>query len=97
MCEVGSRSRNEVEALCLERFGRAVTQAISRLLATAAARVPARQSGAGHVFSLQFGFPCHLSHRLLHAHHHLPSGVGTIGGMVAAAPNGLCLTPSQKK
>jgi hypothetical protein len=34
----------------------------------------------GQVFSQYFGFPCQSSfHRLLHNHHHLPSGAGTIG------------------
>jgi hypothetical protein len=34
----------------------------------------------GQVFSQCFGFPCQFSfHRLLHIHHHLSSGAGTIG------------------
>jgi hypothetical protein len=34
----------------------------------------------GQFFSGYFGFPCQLSfHRLLHIHHHLSSGAGTIG------------------
>jgi hypothetical protein len=34
----------------------------------------------GRVFSGYFGFPCQSSfHRLLHNHHHLSSGAGTIG------------------
>jgi hypothetical protein len=34
----------------------------------------------GRVFSEYLGFPCQFSfHRLLHTHHHLSSGTGTIG------------------
>jgi hypothetical protein len=34
----------------------------------------------GQVFSEYFGFPCQSSfHRLLHNHHHLSTGAGTIG------------------
>jgi hypothetical protein len=48
----------------------------------------------GQVFSVYFGFPCQFSfHRLLHTHHHLPSGAGTIGQTVTAVPSGLRLTP----
>jgi hypothetical protein len=37
----------------------------------------------GQVFSEYFDFPCQFSfHRLLHAHH-IPSGAGTIGQIVA--------------
>jgi hypothetical protein len=36
----------------------------------------------GQVFSEYLNFPCQFSfHRLLHAHHHLSSGAGTIGPM----------------
>jgi hypothetical protein len=46
------------------------------------------------VFSEYFGFPCQSSfHQLLHDHHHLSSGAGTIGQTVAAVPSGLSLTP----
>jgi hypothetical protein len=48
----------------------------------------------GQVFYEYFGFPCQYSfHRLLHIHHHLSSGAGTIGQLVADVPNGLGLTP----
>jgi hypothetical protein len=48
----------------------------------------------GQVFSEYFGFPCQSSfHQFLHNHHHLSSGVGTIGQTVAAVPSGLSLTP----
>jgi hypothetical protein len=41
------------------------------------------------VFSEYFGFPCQFSlHPLLHTHHHLLSGVGTIGQLVADVPSG---------
>jgi hypothetical protein len=34
----------------------------------------------GKVFSEYFGFPCQSSfHQLLHSHHHLSPGAGTIG------------------
>jgi hypothetical protein len=43
-----------------------------------------------------FGYPCQFSfHRLLHTHH-LPSGAGTIGQLVADVPSGLSLTPPQE-
>jgi hypothetical protein len=71
-------------------------------------RRPGFESGLGHVgfvvdevalgqvFSEYFGFPFKFSfHRLLHIHHHLSSGAGTIGQLVADAPSGLSLTPPQ--
>jgi hypothetical protein len=51
---------------------------------------------AGQVFSDNFGFPCQFSfHRLLHIHHHLPSGAGKIGQLVTDVPSRLILTPPQ--
>jgi hypothetical protein len=51
----------------------------------------------GQVFSEYFGFPCQFSfHRLLHTHH-LSSGDGTIGQLVADVPSGLSLTPPKEK
>jgi hypothetical protein len=48
----------------------------------------------GQIFSEYFGFPCKFSfHRLLHTHH-LSSGAGTIGQLVADVPSGL--TPPQE-
>jgi hypothetical protein len=48
------------------------------------------------VFAEYFGFPCQFSiHRLLHTHH-LSSGAGTIGQLVAAVPSELSLTPPQE-
>jgi hypothetical protein len=50
----------------------------------------------GQLFSEYFGFPCQFSfHRLLH-NHHLSSGAGTIGQLVADVPSGLSLTPPQE-
>jgi hypothetical protein len=38
----------------------------------------------GQIFSEYFGFPCQFSfHRLLHTHHHISSGAGIIGQIVA--------------
>jgi hypothetical protein len=52
----------------------------------------------GQVFSEYFGFLCQFSfHRLLHIHHHLSSGAGTIGQFVADVPIGLSLAPLQEK
>jgi hypothetical protein len=49
------------------------------------------------VFSEYFGFSHQFSfHRLLHTHH-LSSGAGTIGQLVADVPSGLILNPSQEK
>jgi hypothetical protein len=51
----------------------------------------------GQVFFEYFGFPCQFSlHRLLHIHHHLSSGAGIIGQLVADVPSGLILTPTQE-
>jgi hypothetical protein len=51
----------------------------------------------GQVFSEYFGFPCQFPfHRLLHIHHHLSSGAGTIGQIVADVPSGL-VSPHAKK
>jgi hypothetical protein len=50
----------------------------------------------GQVFSEYFGFPLQFSfHRLLHIHH-LSSGAGTIGQLVADVPSGLSVTPPQE-
>jgi hypothetical protein len=51
----------------------------------------------GHVFSEYFGFPCQFSfRRLLHIHHHISSGTGTKGQLVADVPSGLSLTSPQE-
>jgi hypothetical protein len=52
----------------------------------------------GQVFSEYIGFPCQfLFHQMLYIHHHLLSGAGTIGHLVADVPSGLSLTPPQEK
>jgi hypothetical protein len=51
----------------------------------------------GQVFSEYFGFPCEfLFHLLLHTHHHLPSGAGTIDQILADVSSGFSLTPPQE-
>jgi hypothetical protein len=51
----------------------------------------------GQVFSEYFGFSWQfLFHLLLHIHHHLSSGAGTIGQLVADVLSGLSLTPPQE-
>jgi hypothetical protein len=51
--------------------------------------------GLGKVFSEYFGFFCQsLFHQLLHNHHYLSSGAGTIGQTVGAVASGLSLTPT---
>jgi hypothetical protein len=46
----------------------------------------------GQVFCEYFGFPCQFSfHQLLHIHHHLSSGAGTVGQLAADVPSGLGL------
>jgi hypothetical protein len=50
----------------------------------------------GQVFSEYFCFLCQFSFHLvlhIHRHHHLSSGAGTIGQLVADVPSGLSLTP----
>jgi hypothetical protein len=60
-------------------IGRAIAEAVSRWLPTAAAWVHSRvwssgicggQSGGGQIFSEYFGFPCHSFHQILHPHNH---------------------------
>jgi hypothetical protein len=86
--------------------GPAIAQAVSRRLPIAAARVReqvrscgicGRQSGTGVRFIRVLRFPLSiLIHRLLHIHHHLSSGAGTISQLVAVIPSGLSLTPPQE-
>jgi hypothetical protein len=48
----------------------------------------------GEIFSQYLGFPCKFSfHRVLHIYHHLSSGAGTTGQIMADVPRGLSLTP----
>jgi hypothetical protein len=87
-------------------IGRAIAQAVSLWLPP---RRPGIEPSLRHVgfvvekvalekvFSEDFGFPCQFSfHRLLHIHHHLSSGAGTIGQLVTDVPSGLSLTPPQE-
>jgi hypothetical protein len=57
------------------------------------------KSALAQVISEYFGFPCQFSfHRLLHIHdHHVSSGAGTIGQIVADVLSGLSLTPPQEE
>jgi hypothetical protein len=81
--------------------GRAIAQAVSRQ--------PGFEPTSGNVgymvekvvlgkfFSEYFGFPCQFSfHRLLHTHHYISSGAGTIGQLIADVLIGLSLTPPQE-
>jgi hypothetical protein len=85
----------KIFAYSLKTVGRAIAPVLSR-------RLPGFNPTSGHVvfvvdkvvFSEYFGFPRHLSfHRLLHTHHHLSSGAGTVGQLVADVPSGRSLTP----
>jgi hypothetical protein len=81
----------------------ATSQAVSRRLPTAAARVQAQvksfgicvgQSGTGSGFFRVLSFPLPIL-ILFHIHHHPSSGAGIIGQLVADVPTGLSLTPPQ--
>jgi hypothetical protein len=86
-------------------MGRAIAQAVSLRFPTAAARF---RAGSGHVetvvgkvalgqvFSEYFDLPCLFSFQWLLHTHHLSSGAGTIGQLVAHVPSGLSLTPLEK-
>jgi hypothetical protein len=96
----GSYCQKKVRQL----IGRAVVQAVSRRLPTAAAQVRSQvrscgicggQSVTGQVSSEYFGFPCQFSFYQMF-HNHLSSGAGTIGELMADVPSGLILTPPQK-
>jgi hypothetical protein len=50
----------------------------------------------GQLSSEYFGFPCQFSFHELHHTHHLSSGAGAIGQLVADVPSGLDLTPHQE-
>jgi hypothetical protein len=76
-----------------------IAQVVGPWLPTMVARV---QSHVGFVvdevtLGQVFCFPCQFPfHRLLYTHHHLSSGAGTIGQIVADMPSGLTLTPCQE-
>jgi hypothetical protein len=56
-----------------------------------------REGGTGTCFLQVIRFPLPIFiPRLLHTHHHVPSGAGTIRQTVTDVPNGLSLTPSQE-
>jgi hypothetical protein len=68
------------------------------------------EPGSGHVgfvvdkaelgqdFSEYFGFSCQAFHLLLHTHHHLLSGAGTIDRIVASViVDSVSLHPKKKK
>jgi hypothetical protein len=78
--------------------GRAIAPAVSR-------RQPGFVASSGHVafvvdkvvFSEYLGFPWQFSlHRLFDTRHHLSSGAGTIGPIVADVPSGRSLTQPQE-
>jgi hypothetical protein len=92
----------------MTKLGRAIAQAVSRRLPTAAARVRSQVTSSGicggkmalgQVSPEYFGFPCQFSfHWLLDTHHHhlLPYRAGTISQMAADVPSGLILTLPQE-
>jgi hypothetical protein len=85
--------------------GRAIAQAVSGRLPTAAARVQVQVKSYGICggqsvtmagFLRVFRFPSKFSFHLLLRTHHLLFGAGTIGQLVADVPSGLSLTPSPR-
>jgi hypothetical protein len=48
------------------------------------------------VFSEYFGFSCQYSFNQLFQTHHISSGTGTIGQLVAGVSSGVTLTPPQE-
>jgi hypothetical protein len=97
--EKWSRNITRIWLIYIDLHVRAIAQAVSRRLPTAAARFRAQvrscvgfvldKIALGQVFSEYFGFPCQLSfHRLFHAHH-LSCRDGTISQLVADVPSEL--------
>jgi hypothetical protein len=85
--------------------GRATAQAVSRRLPTAAPGVRAQvrscgicggQCGTMTGFLRVLRFPCQFSFHWLFHRHHLSSGAGIIGQLVADEPSGLSLSPPQE-
>jgi hypothetical protein len=80
--------------------GRAITQAVSRRLPAAAARVRAqvRSCGicGGQSGTSVFAANSHSTDCSTFIIHHLSSGAGAIGQLVADVPSGLRLTPPQE-
>jgi hypothetical protein len=103
--QVFKETQNDLWRRLTFRAGRAIAQAVSRRLPTAEARVRAQvrscgicggQSGTGAGFLRVRRFPLpFLIPPMLHIHHHLSSGTGTIGQLVADVPSGLSLTALQ--
>jgi hypothetical protein len=70
-------------------IGRTIAQAVSRCFTLRGRGFDPRSGyvgfvvdkvALGQIFSYYFGFPCQSSfNQLLHIHHHLSSGAGTIG------------------
>jgi hypothetical protein len=99
------RAASQLHGVTTQKTTLFIVTAYSRWLPTAVARVRAQvrscgvcggQSGTWACFLEYFGFPCQLLfHRLLHIHH-LSSGAGTIGQLVADVPSGLSPTPPQE-
>jgi hypothetical protein len=54
------------------------------------------KAALGQVFSQYFCFPLRSFHRLLHTRHHLASGTGPIGQILADVPVGLILITPQE-
>jgi hypothetical protein len=84
-----------------------MVQTVSRWLPTAADRVRAQvkscgicggESGteAGFLRVLRFPLTIFIPPTVLHIQHHLSSGVGRIGELVADVPSGLTLTPPEE-
>jgi hypothetical protein len=79
--------------------GHAIAQAVSRRRPEFEARSShvgcvVDKVALGQVFPEYLAFPCQLSfHQLLHIHHNLSSGAGTVSQLVADVPSGLSPTP----
>jgi hypothetical protein len=78
---------------------------LKRLVAGSSPQLPGCDARSGHVvdkvvlrqvFSEHFGFPFQFLFYLLLHTHHLSSGAGTVGQIVADAPSGLSRTPTKE-
>jgi hypothetical protein len=98
-CWLVGKIKAQLSLYLLMYQGRAIVQAVSRRLPTAAARIRPRSGHVGfvvdkvvlgQVFDEYFGFPCQFSFLLLfHNHHNVSSWAGIIGQTVAAVPSWL--------
>jgi hypothetical protein len=87
-------------------LGHAIAQEVSHWIPAAAAWFDPKSDhmgsvvgkmALGQIFSEYFSFPCQLSfHQTPYSQHHLPSGAGIIGQIVADVPSGLSPTPTQE-